>query len=102
MSVLCLYFVYWAKLLRSACNPMFHTENFFHVLEGFTNFKTIYDEAKYGNNLTDKLGMDKTLCFGFWVDQPKYCVLCFGLINPNIVCLSVCATCFLFGCAMRN
>ena len=58
VNVLCLYFVYEAKLLKRENNPMSRIDKLFQVPEGLGNQKHLYDEAKYANYPADELRMD--------------------------------------------
>ena len=58
VTVLCLYFVYKAELLKVQNHPISRMDKLFQVLEGLDANKSLYDEAKYANYPADELRMD--------------------------------------------
>lgn len=58
MSLLCLYFVFKATLLKVENHPLNRMEKFYQVPEGLGASKSLYDEAKYANYPADELRME--------------------------------------------
>ena len=53
VNVLCIYFVYKAKLLKVPNHPMARMEKLFQVPEGLGTSRSFYDKVKYANYPTD-------------------------------------------------
>ena len=58
MSLLCLYFVYRATLLKVENHLLHRMKKFFQVPEGLGASKSLYDKAKYASYPADELRME--------------------------------------------
>jgi hypothetical protein len=58
LSLLCLYFVFKANLLKDPSHPLTRMEKLFQVRDGMGASKSLYDEAKYAMYPADELRME--------------------------------------------
>ena len=86
--MLCLYFVYKAKLLKVPNHSIAQMENLFQVPEGLGTSKSLYDEAKYANYPADELQMEFYLRMMRTLTKKEDCIFnVFGGSKPVFVAM---------------